>query len=37
MARFVVHLHIPPAEYYALTWAQRTAIVNAWEDANKRR
>lgn len=30
MAMFVINLHYTPAEYYALTLAERDAIVTAW-------
>lgn len=33
---FAVHLRIPPAQYYALTVEERAAIVDAWNEAQKR-
>ena len=36
MAQFVVHLKMSPEEYYRLTFAERNAIVAAWNKANKR-
>jgi hypothetical protein len=30
MAMFAINLHYTPAEYYALTLAERDAIVTAW-------
>lgn len=37
MAQFVVHLRFSPAEYYALTVAERQAIVEEQARAARRR
>lgn len=37
MAQFVVGLGFLPADYYALTWRERNAIVSAWNKARQRR
>lgn len=37
MAKFAVHLGIPPATYYDLTWEQRTAIIAELNRSNRKR
>lgn len=37
MARFVVYLGFTPADYYALTLAERNAIVAVWNTSQKKR
>ena len=36
MGRFVVNLRMSPADYYALTLDEREAIVEQWNQANRR-
>lgn len=36
MAMFVVNLKMAPTEYYRLTWAERGAIIAAWNKSQKR-
>lgn len=37
MAKFAVHLGIQPAAYFDLTWEQRTALLEEWNRANRKR
>lgn len=36
MAAFVVNFGMKPSDYYGLTWAERTAIIVAWNKSQKR-
>lgn len=37
MAKFAVHLGIPPAAYYDLTLEEHNALLTEWNRANRRR
>lgn len=37
MAKLVVHLRIPPSEYWALTQGQRQALITEWNTSQRRK
>ena len=37
MAKFAIHLQIPPVQYWALTWGEREALIAEWNDTNRKK